>query len=116
MAFAMISLAGSGMAQEKKKVKKKNKTETITCWVSMDCEGCKAKVEKNIAYEKGVKDLKVDLDTKLVTITYRSDKTNPEKLEKAIQKLGYKTEMISSKKKEKDGKKVKEKKKSKINS
>jgi copper chaperone CopZ len=84
----------SGQDKKQKAVK----TETMKCWVSMDCEGCKAKIEKNIPFEKGVSDLAVDLPTKTVTITYKPEKTNQEKLEKAIQKLGYKTEIIQDKK------------------
>lgn len=94
MIVAIFVLATSGIAQEKKEVKKKKKIETVTCWASIDCEACKAKVEKNIAYEKGVKDLKVDLENKLITVSYRSDKTSAAKIEKAIKKLGYKTEII----------------------
>ena len=88
-------------AQEKKK-----KNETVKYWVSMSCENCKAKVEKNIAYEKGVKDMVVDLDTKTVTVKYLTKKTNPEKIEKALKELGFKTERIVEKKeteKEKKG-------------
>ena len=88
-------------AQEK--TKKKN--ETVKFWVSMTCENCKAKVEKNIAFEKGVKDMVVDLKTKTVTIDYKAKKTNPEKLEKAIKDLGYKTERIIEEKKVADKKK-----------
>ncbi|MFH0761225.1 MAG: heavy-metal-associated domain-containing protein [Bacteroidota bacterium] len=84
--------ASTVMAQDKKA--KKDNVQTMKCWVSMSCENCKAKVEKNIPYEKGVKGLDVDLPTKIVTIKYRPDKTSPAKLEKAIQKLGYKTEII----------------------
>lgn len=82
--------------QDKKQ--KAAKTETLKCWVSMDCENCKAKIEKNIPFEKGVSDLKVDLPTKTVTITYKPRKTNPEKLEKALQNLGLKTEILLDKK------------------
>lgn len=52
--------------------------------VDLHCQGCVAKVEKNIAYEKGVKDLVCDLDKKQVTITYDADKTNVETLQKAF--------------------------------
>ncbi|MEA1876248.1 MAG: heavy metal-associated domain-containing protein [Bacteroidota bacterium] len=102
--LALFSSNFSTMAQEKKE-KKEKKIETLTCWVSMDCDGCVAKIKKNIAYEKGVKDLNIDLKTKLVTVKYRKDKTSPEKLEKAIRDLGFKTEIIKEVKKE--GKKVK---------
>ena len=87
-------------AQEKKK-----KNETVKYWVSMSCENCKAKVEKNIAYEKGVKDMVVDLDTKTVTVKYQTKKTNPEKIEQALKDLGYKTERIVEKKETEETKK-----------
>lgn len=83
-------------AQEEKT--KDTKTATLKCWVSMDCEKCKAKIEKNIPFEKGVTGLKVDLPTKTVEVTYKTAKTSPDKLEKAIQKLGYKTEVLPEKK------------------
>ena len=103
--ISVFAVTTSSMAQEKKEIKKKKNTETLTYWASIDCEACKAKVEKNIAFEKGVKDLNVDLKTKLITVTYRSDKTNPEKLEKAIQDLGFKTELIPEKKEKEKAKK-----------
>ena len=46
---------------------KKNE-KTVIFNANLHCESCKAKVEKNIPYEKGVKDLKVDMKTQ--TITY----------------------------------------------
>lgn len=70
--------------------KKESKTATVVISAEIDCNNCKQKIEKNIAFEKGVKDMKVDLKTKSVTITYRADKTTPEKLVAAINKLGYK--------------------------
>jgi len=105
--LAFLFTASSGlMAQEKtKKVKKKDNVETITCWASIDCGNCKAKIEKNIAYEKGVTDLEVNLEKKLVTVTYRKDKTSGEKIEKAIKDLGFKTEVIKPKVVEKEKKK-----------
>jgi len=78
----------------------KSDTETIKYWVSMDCEKCKAKIEKNVPFEKGVTGLAVDLPTKTVSITYKPKKTSPEKLKKAIQDLGYKTEVIPNIKKQ----------------
>ncbi|MDA3929323.1 MAG: heavy-metal-associated domain-containing protein [Prolixibacteraceae bacterium] len=75
--------------------KKNKKTQTFI--VSMDCQGCVNKIEDNIPYEKGVKDLKVSLDNKECTLTYRTDKTNSEKLIEAFQKLGYKAEIKKEK-------------------
>ncbi|NDV68863.1 cation transporter [Dysgonomonas sp. 25] len=80
-----VMACGNTFAQDKKD----NKKETITYDVSMSCEKCKKKIEKNIAYEKGVTDMQVNLPSKTVTIEYRKDKTTPEKLQQAFEKLGY---------------------------
>lgn len=49
---------------------------------------CKDRIEKDIAYTKGVKSVKLDLDTKIVTIEYRTEKTDPNKLRDTISKIG----------------------------
>ena len=58
---------------------KKNE-KTVIFNANLHCESCKAKVEKNIPYEKGVKDLKVDMKTQTITVTFREDKNTTEKL------------------------------------
>jgi copper chaperone CopZ len=57
--------------------------------VSMHCESCQKRIEKNIAFEKGVKDMVVSLKDKTVAITFDDTKTNSEKLIAAFNKLGY---------------------------
>lgn len=69
--------------------KKKNSKEEITYDVSMTCDNCKRRIEKNIAFEKGVSDLKVNLSNKTVWLQYQPNKTDTAKLKKAIEKLGY---------------------------
>ncbi|MGF7140151.1 heavy-metal-associated domain-containing protein [Roseimarinus sediminis] len=71
----------------------KKSEKTVVFEVSMDCHGCVKKIEDNIPYEKGVKDLKVSLDQKTCEITYREDKTSEKQLIKAFNKLGYKAEI-----------------------
>lgn len=69
--------------------KKKDKKEKVTFVVDgMDCANCVKKVEKNIAFEKGVTDLKCDLPTRTVAVSYRSDKTSEKKLVEAFKKIG----------------------------
>lgn len=72
------------------------KEKTVVFKVDMDCHGCKVKIEDNISYEKGVTDLKVNLDEKMVKITYREDKTSIEQIVKAFAKIGYKAERADS--------------------
>ena len=65
---------------------------TVTFKTTIHCKNCVRKINDNIPFEKGVKDLKVSLDEKLVTITYDPSKTDETTLAKAIEKLGYKVE------------------------
>ncbi|MDR3245992.1 MAG: heavy-metal-associated domain-containing protein [Prevotellaceae bacterium] len=82
------TVAGA-IGQDKKDDKKKKKVEEVTFTVSMFCGNCQAKVERHIAWEKGVKDLKVNLDKKTVTIKYDPSKTTEEALKKAIEGLEF---------------------------
>lgn len=68
----------------------KKEKKTVVLKAELHCKSCVAKIEKNIPFEKGVKDLKVDMKANTVTVTYRADKNNKENLIKAIEKLGIK--------------------------
>ena len=87
MLFAVVAFS-TAYAQKAQK----NTKETVTFVVSMDCDNCVKKIEKNIAFEKGVTDLKCDLPSKTVQVTYRSDKTTEKKLVSAFKKIGYEAE------------------------
>ncbi len=67
----------------------KGEIRTVVFTTNMHCQKCVNKVNDNIAFEKGVKDLKVDLKEKTITIKYDASKTSVEKLAAAINKLGY---------------------------
>ncbi len=69
--------------------KKDIKTVVLTTTPQMHCTGCEQKIKKNIRFEKGVKDIKTDLDNKTVTITYDADKTNVENIIKGFKKISY---------------------------
>jgi mercuric ion binding protein len=75
-------------AQSQKEPKELKKAE-VTFNVNMHCEGCQAKIERIIPFEKGVKDLKVDLEHKTVKVIYDPRKTNEVKLKKAFECLDY---------------------------
>jgi len=50
---------------------------------------CKETIENFLAYEKGVKDVELDLDSKVVTVKYSDKKTNYDQICDAISGLGY---------------------------
>lgn len=64
---------------------------------NLHCQNCADKIRDNVSFEKGVKDLKIEVDAKTVRIVYDSAKTDAEKLAQAIRKLGYKVELIEDK-------------------
>lgn len=61
--------------------------QVVVLSCDMHCQGCCDKIMKNIAFEKGVKDLVCDLDTKTVTVTYDANKTDVPTLLKAFEKI-----------------------------
>lgn len=71
------------------KTKKKNNKETVTFSIEgMHCDNCVKKVEKNIAFEKGITDLKCNLSAKTAEVTYRTDKTTEDEIAAAFKKIG----------------------------
>ena len=62
----------------------KGEKQTVVFDVDLHCQGCCDKIMKNIAYEKGVKDLRCDLEKKQVTVIFDNEKTNVEKLQQAF--------------------------------
>jgi copper chaperone CopZ len=77
-----LLLSASGMAQEKK-------TATLIIQTSAKCGMCKTRIENDLKFEKGVKSVILDNASKKVSVVYRIDKTNPERIKTAITKIGY---------------------------
>ena len=90
LAFALF-LAVLTQAQSIKEV-------VFTTEPDIHCESCVNKIKNNLRFEKGVKAINPDLQTKLVTIQYDSEKTNPENLIKAFTKIKYKATVVEPKK------------------
>lgn len=89
-----LMVANSIETYAQKKVDK-----TVVYEVSMHCKSCKAKIERDLAFEKGVKEVTASLDEKMVTVKYDDAKTTPEKIAEAIKKLGYEAKVVEEKKK-----------------
>lgn len=87
--FTLLILSqGSVIAAKKKEVKEiKIKTTAV-------CGMCEDRLEHNMKFEKGVTAVDLDLPSQVMTISYRTNKTNPDKLRKAISKIGYDADTI----------------------
>lgn len=68
----------------------------VTTTPPMSCQNCENRIKGNIRFEKGVKKIETDLQDQRIIIEYDADKTTPEKIEKAFDKIGYKVEVIES--------------------
>jgi copper chaperone CopZ len=66
-------------------------TETgeLAVKTSVVCGMCKDTIEKNLAFAKGVKSARVDVDTKTLYVKYNPKKTTAHDIKKAITELGY---------------------------
>ena len=61
---------------------------------NMHCDKCVNKLNENLAFLKGVKDLKVSLKDQTIKIKYDRRKTDEKTLADAIKKLGYKADKV----------------------
>jgi copper chaperone CopZ len=86
-AVAALLLFNLGLSAQA--TKKENNIETITIKTSAVCDMCKETLEKAMAYERGVKTSSLDVATKVLTVTFDSKKTTPEKIRMAVTKAGY---------------------------
>jgi copper chaperone CopZ len=61
--------------------------QTVVFDVDIHCQGCITKIEKNIAFERGVKDMECSLEDRTVTIVFDPSKTSVEQLQAAFAKI-----------------------------
>ena len=70
------------------------KTVVLTTNPQMHCINCEKKIKENIRFEKGVKSIKTNLDTKTVTIEYDADKTTVADIIKGFEKIKYEAKEV----------------------
>lgn len=66
----------------------------VTTTPQMSCQNCENKIKGNLRFEKGVKKVETNLKDQRVVVEYDADKTSPEKIEEAFNKIGYKVEVV----------------------
>ncbi len=85
-ALSLLLVAGIVQANPTKKKKEK----TVTYNVELDCHMCQKKIEENIPFEKGFKDMDVDIEKNIVVVKFDPTKTDSIKIAKAIEELDFK--------------------------
>ena len=98
--MCLVALFSVGIANAEETKKGNKKSVVVEFVTDIDCAGCAKKVTNTIPYEKGVKDVLVDVPTKTVTVTYDPAKTNNETLVKAFAKIKIKAEAKVAEKQE----------------
>jgi cation transport ATPase len=87
--FILLIITGSVSAQDSNKI-------TVIIQTSAQCEQCKTRIEKALAFERGVVNSNLDLETKAVTIEYKKGKTTLDALRKAIAAVGYDADEVKA--------------------
>jgi periplasmic mercuric ion binding protein len=83
----ITTMCGFGLADKNTEIKIKT---------SAVCGMCKDRIEQGLAFEKGIKDVSLDVETKIATVKYNPAKITPEEIRKLISKLGYDADTVAA--------------------
>lgn len=78
------------------------KTAELKIKTSAKCGMCKKRIERDLGVSKGIVNSNLNLDDKVVTITYNTKKTSPEKIKEVISKIGYDADEVVANQKSHD--------------
>lgn len=84
----MMTFFGVGNAVAKDYAKKVETVE-YALTPAPHCQNCVNKIKGNLRFEKGVKNIEVDLEKKSVRISFSPKATSEERLKEALKKIGY---------------------------
>ena len=104
LSSSLSSASAKSAATEKVADKKPNKADkkkkdlrTLVLSADIHCKSCSNKIMDNIAFEKGVTDLKVSVEQKTIELTYDAAKTSEEALLASLKKIGYPAQVLERK-------------------
>src|SRR5690606_41427036 len=84
----------SGITYAENSISSKDKEVKIK--TSAKCKMCKSRLERTLNLSSGVTDARLNLDDKVMTVKYRSNRTLEEKIRNLIAKTGYQAEDVHS--------------------
>ncbi len=88
--FISVGFIFAASAQTKTTGRAEIKTPTI------QCDMCKAKIEKYLMRETGVTSVKVNVKKKVTGVTWITDRTNIENIKTGIANLGYDADDVTA--------------------
>ena len=87
MTFVFMA-SGTAFGQKSKEVKE------IQILTSAICGDCKERIEHHMKFEKGVREAKLDLETKMLTVSFIEDKISEDDIRQAVSKIGYRADNV----------------------
>ena len=99
LVVALLTLFVGFSSTEVNAQKKKKQMETVVYDAEIHCGGCKAKIEKNIPFEKGVKRVIVDMKNGKITVIFNPKKGSKAAITAALLKLEIPVKEVVAKKK-----------------
>ena len=91
--LCLLAVMGFGVADAVAQKKGDAALKTTGFLTDVDCETCAKKIDNSLPFQKGVKEVKVDVPTRKVTVTFDTTKTNEEALIKAFKKIKINAEV-----------------------
>ena len=91
--LCLLAVMGFGVADAVAQKKGDAVLKTTVFLTDVDCETCAKKIDNSLPFQKGVKEVKVDVPTRKVTVTFDTTKTNEEALIKAFKKIKINAEV-----------------------
>ena len=91
--LCLLAVMGFGVADAVAQKKGDAALKTTVFLTDVDCETCAKKIDNSLPFQKGVKEVKVDVPTRKVTVTFDTTKTNEEALIKAFKKIKLNAEL-----------------------
>jgi copper chaperone CopZ len=99
--IALFAIPAMSSAQEQKSSVQDKNVDTVTFATSITCDKCVNTIMGSLPKEKGIKDVKTDLETKTVTVTFLKDKNSSEQIKRNIEKLGFTAKTLPTEKEKK---------------
>jgi periplasmic mercuric ion binding protein len=65
------------------------KDTTVVIQTSAECEMCEKRIEKALIFEKGIKEVKVDVESGKVIVRYNPSRITLDKIRQLLSKAGY---------------------------
>jgi periplasmic mercuric ion binding protein len=89
LVLALLFVSTVGFSQ-----KSSSKTETVVIMTSAECDECKERIEGALNYTKGVKFAELDVNSRKLTVKFKTDVVSLEEIKKQISLLGYNADEV----------------------